>query len=203
VSSPTERLPRGRHNLSRDDVAGRQRARILTAFAEVVTEQGYVNTPVAAVLQRAGVSRETFYQQFSSKQDCFVAALEDTVGQLAVAIESSLTADGSPFDRFDRTLRIYLDTLAADPAKARLFLIETYAAGPEAMQRRLQLQARFVDGLAHIFAARTDPQRFACEALVGAVVASVTARFVNGDVDGLAELRPKLVALAGAWLERH
>ncbi|MDT4925986.1 MAG: hypothetical protein QOG01_3699 [Pseudonocardiales bacterium] len=200
MNDAAERLPRGRHKLSRDDVAGRQRTRILAAFAEVLTERGYVNTPVAAVLQRAGVSRETFYQQFSSKQDCFIAALEDTVGQLASAISTAVAVEGAPLDRFDQTMAIYLRALAADPAKARLFLIETYAAGPEAMQRRLQLQAQFVDGLVAIFGATAPAQRFACEALVGAIVAMVTAKFVNGDVGTLADLRPRLVELAGTWL---
>ncbi len=41
-----ERLPRGRHKLSREDVVGRQRERMLTALADVLTERGYANTPV-------------------------------------------------------------------------------------------------------------------------------------------------------------
>lgn len=200
MNDPAERLPRGRHKLSRDDVVGRQRARILAAFAEVLTEHGYVNTPVAAVLQRAGVSRETFYQQFSSKQDCFIAALEDTVARLASAISSAGAAEGTPAERFDHMMAAYLQALAADPATARLFLIETYAAGPEAMRRRLQLQGQFVAGLVAIFGATSPAQRFACEALVGAIVAMVTAKFVNGDVAALPELRPRLVELAGPWL---
>jgi AcrR family transcriptional regulator len=201
VSTPAWRLPRGRHNLSRDDVVDIQRGRILAAFAAVLTERGYVNTPVAAVIERAGVSRETFYQQFSSKQDCFVAALEATVDELAQTIGAAIASGaGTPLDRFDRTLQVYLDALAAEPAKARLFLIETYAVGPEPMQRRLQLQEQFVDGLVAVFAVTTAEQRHVCEALVGAVVAMVTAKFVSGDVAGLAGVRQPLVDLASAWL---
>jgi Transcriptional regulator len=196
-----ERLPRGRHKLSRADVAGRQRVRILHALTEVLTERGYVNTPVAAVLERAGVSRETFYQQFASKQDCFVAALEQAVGGLADAMTGAVTAGrGTPLQRFDRMLALYLDALAADPARARLFLIETYAAGPEAMRRRLALQAQFVDGIAALFARTAARDRAVCEALVGAVISMVTARFVAGDVAGLAAVRKPIVALAAATL---
>lgn len=201
MTSPAERLPRGRHRLSRDDVIGSQRARILTAFAEVLTERGYVNTPVAAVLARAGVSRETFYQQFASKEDCFVAALEDTVGELAARITSALASGhGTALEQFDRTLAVYLGALAADPARARLFLIETYAVGPEPMRRRLELQAQFVDGLVAIFGTTTPEQRLVCEAFVGAAVAMVTAKFVSGDVAGLDAVRTTLVDLARAWL---
>lgn len=193
------RLPRGRHKLSREHVAGQQRARILAALGEVLTERGYVNTPVAAIIERAGVSRETFYQLFASKQDCFIAALEDTVGGLASVFEHVLnSSDGDPVGRFDRLLEVYLGALAAVPDRARLFLIETYAAGEVAMRRRLELQTQFVDGLAEIFGARSAADRVACEALVGAVIALVTARFVEGDVAALTRLRAPLVELAAA-----
>lgn len=192
-----DRLPRGRHNLSRTDVTARQRARMLRAMAEVVTERGYVDTPVAAVIERAGVSRETFYQQFDSKQDCFVAALEETIGRLATQLAAVLDrATGSPHERYAALLRSYLDTVQAQPATARLFLIETYAAGPQAMRRRLELQRQFVDAVAGIFGARTAQGRFRAEALVATTISAVTARFVADDVSGLSSLRPKLLALA-------
>jgi AcrR family transcriptional regulator len=170
---------------------------MLRAMAEVVTERGYADTPVAAVIERAGVSRETFYQQFGSKQDCFVVALEDAIGRLAGALEAVLTSTGgTPIERYDALLAGYLDTVAARPAIARLFLIETYAAGPDAMRRRLELQEQFVDAVVRIFGARSAHGRFGAEALVAATVSAVTARFIADDVRGLAALRPKLLALA-------
>jgi AcrR family transcriptional regulator len=200
LGQPVTRLPRGRHELSRDEVASRQRARMLAAMAEAMTELGYVNTPVAEIIKRAGVSRETFYQQFSSKQDCFVAALEDTIDGLAGVLASGLAADGTPLQRFERALGAYLDALAADPGTARLFLIESYAAGADVMHRRLALQRRFVDALAAIFAVTSPRHRFACEAIVAATISMVTARFVENDVAGLTDLRSPLVQLAAELL---
>ncbi len=95
-------LPRGRHKLSRAEVTGSQRARMLQAMAEAMAERGYVGTPVAEIIRRAGVSRETFYQQFSSKQDCFLAGLEDAIGRLGTAMSAALRMDGEPVERFDR-----------------------------------------------------------------------------------------------------
>jgi AcrR family transcriptional regulator len=196
-----ERLPRGRHKLSREDVVVQQRERMITALADVLTERGYANTPVAAVIERAGVSRETFYQQFTSKQDCFIAAFEDAVGDVATALFAELGAtERTPLERFDRGLKVYLATLAAQPAKARLFLVETYAAGPEAVQRRIEIQAQFVDGIAALFGVTGKRRRAVCEALVGAVVSLVTARIIAGDVAGLAAVRAPIVELAAASL---
>jgi AcrR family transcriptional regulator len=193
-------LPRGRHHLSRDDVVGAQRARILQALAETMSERGYVGTPVAAILERAGVSRETFYQQFSSKPDCFIAALEDTIARLGRTLSAALDPGGAPLATFDRLLAAYLNALADDPATARLFLIETYAAGLDVMRRRLELQTQFVDGIADVFGVADAAGRFACEALVGAVISMVTSRFVANDVARLDALRAPLVELAGRLL---
>lgn len=206
TASPEPRLPRGRHHLSRDHVVGTQRARILRALAETMTERGYVATPVAAVIERAGVSRETFYQQFSSKQDCFAAALEDTIAGLTDIVAAESAEPGTPIETFDRMLGAYLNALAEQPATARLFLIESYAGGPEIMARRLSLQTRFVDGIAATFGVTSEQDRFACEALVGAIISLVTARFVAdsaGDLGaGLAGLQRPLVELAASLLSR-
>jgi AcrR family transcriptional regulator len=201
MTAAPDKLPRGRHNLSRSDVARRQRGRMLRAFAEVLTERGYADTPVAAIIERAGVSRETFYQQFGSKQECFVAALEEAIGRLATSLTAVMNGTtGTALERYDALLTGYLDTVAGQPDIARLFLIETYAAGPDAMRRRLELQQQFVDAIAGIFGAHSAQDRFAAEALVAATVSAVTARFIDGDVYGLRSLRPKMLALAEALL---
>lgn len=130
--SATRQLPRGRHGLPREAVVAAQRDRILLAMAEAMTENGYVGTPVAAVIKRAGVSRETFYEQFRSKEDCFEAAYERAAELMLTGI---LTATGAEFDgetgaeRIERLLGSYLDALAGQPAYARLFLVEVYAVG--------------------------------------------------------------------------
>ena len=113
---------------------------MMTAMADAMTERGYVGTTVGDVLARAGVSRETFYQQFSSKLDCFLAAF-DLAGDVVVAgMAQAAAAGGTPFERVDRAVTAYLDVLAAEPGFARLFLVEVHAAGPEAMRRRADLQ---------------------------------------------------------------
>ncbi|MFE2995811.1 TetR/AcrR family transcriptional regulator [Nocardia sp. NPDC059246] len=196
--SATRQLPRGRHGLPRETVVAAQRDRILLALAEAMAENGYVGTPVAAVIKRAGVSRETFYEQFRSKEDCFEAAYERAAELMLTGI---LTATGSEFDgetrteRIERVLGAYLDALAGQPAYARLFLVEVYAVGPEAIARRTQLQETFVAMVADVLGADTEEQRFACQTLVAALSAMVTARVAVGDLDGLRELREPLLDL--------
>lgn len=193
-------LPRGRHTLSRAEVAGSQRERMLQAMAEAMAERGYAATPVAEIIRRAGVSRETFYQQFASKQDCFLAGLEWALDRLGPALRAALRIEGDPVERFDRLVGIYLDALAHEPATARLFLIEIYAAGPDVARRRVELAEQFLDGLVEIFDARTEADRFACRALLAAIVSLVTGALAADDVDAVRELRAPLVGLVRSGL---
>lgn len=195
-----DRLPRGRHGLSREEVAGAQRERIVHGMATAMADEGYVGTSVTAILKRAGVSRQTFYELFASKEECFTAtyawAAEIVMRETARAAEGR-SPDGVPDDRagaIDRMLEVYLRGLASAPAFARVLLIETYAAGPAALASRVALQRRFAETLGAVLGASTDADRFACEALVGAVSQLVTARLATNDVDGLLALQEPLAA---------
>jgi AcrR family transcriptional regulator len=192
-----ERLPRGRHGLSRAEVERSQRDRMLLAIAVAMTEKGYVGTTVADVLKGAGVSRETFYQQFSSKLDCFMSAFDGAAELLIARVEATVgDATGTPFERFARGFSAYVDVLAEQPALARVFLVEVYAAGPEAVARRAALQARIVEGVASLVSASTPADRFACQLLVAGVSSLVTAPVVAGDVAALRRVRDEVLDIA-------
>ncbi len=187
-------LPRGRHGLPRETVVQSQRERILGAMAEVMAENGYVKTSVAMIIKRARVSRETFYEQFRSKEDCFEAAYERAVELLLARIDATVGAQSnSEPGRLDRILDAYLEGLVAEPAYARLYLVEVYAAGPTAITRRMTLQDTFTTLLGQALGASTEEQRFACQTLVAAIGALVTARVAAEDPDGLRALRAPLV----------
>jgi AcrR family transcriptional regulator len=190
------RLPRGRHRLSRAQVVASQRGRMLEAMARAVAEQGYAETSVADVLSRAGVSRETFYEQFHDKEDCFLVAYGACVDQLLETMTAAAEAPtADPLTRFDRALKAYLETMAGEGTLARVFLIEVYGAGPAATARRVEVFERFVDTVAEIFEP-LDPGRFDCEALVAAVSSLVTMRVSSGRLDELSGLRAPIIEVA-------
>ena len=209
VETPVQPLPRGRHRLPRAEVVSSQRTRMLLGMAEAMMDKGYADTTVADVIKRAGVSRETFYQQFSSKADCFMSAFDEAALLLMGAIEqagdlefATLTPhdgrdEATRLDQFDRTLGLYLDTLADNAPVARLFLVEVYAAGPEAIRRRVAIQRRIVDGVADILGVDPGDEagRFACDMLVNAIASMVTEPLVSPEPERLRELHGPIVAL--------
>jgi AcrR family transcriptional regulator len=186
----TRRLPRGRHDLSRTEVEADQRLRILIGIAEAMADGGYANTAVAAVLARAGVSRETYYRLFSDKLDGFLAAF-DLVSELLLAeMTTALDEPGTPLERVDGALTRYLATIAAHRPYARLFLIEAYAAGAEAIRRRQAVQQRIVAQLIEVLGTRSTAGRFACQSIVASVSSLIVAPIVEDDPAAILAIGP-------------
>ncbi|MEY2567672.1 MAG: hypothetical protein QOE35_2201 [Actinomycetota bacterium] len=193
--------------MSREEVELSQRKRLLDATTDAVAELGYVKTTVADILARAGVSRATFYQLFRDKEECFQAAYQANADLVAAAMAVALDGLQSgeeldPLARLDRVLGMYLAALRNAPALAQVFLVEVYAAGPEAIEQRRASLEGFVDIVAETHRGETgvlgtDPsQRFAAQAFVGAVSSLVTNAVGVGDTEGLLALREPLMRLA-------
>jgi len=196
AGAPPQQLSRGRHGLSREEVVASQRERMLRAMASAVAERGYARTTVAEVIRRAGVSRATFYEQFSDKDECFLAAHELAVQIVLAAVGEALAAaPDDPVDQIDRFLAAYLEILASEPHFAHTFLIEIYGAGPVALQRRMATQQLFTQAVAQTFGASTDDERFACETMVAAVSGLVTTRIGVGETRELPSLHGPLMDL--------
>src|SRR3712207_5072876 len=115
-----------------------QRARVLDAMGLVVAERGYANATVSDVVRAAGVSRSTFYEQFASKESCFLEAYRASVDALDERVRSAVrTAEGAGWRvQLRAGIRAYLDGLAVAPHLARMSLLEIHNAGPEALAAR-------------------------------------------------------------------
>jgi len=201
VNTRFEPLPRGRHGLTREQVRDSQRARLLLGMAETVAARGYPRATVADVLKRVHVSRETFYQHFADKEDCFLAVLDES----ALLLANTVAAGTGPADlpvlaRLDRLLTTYFAALTENAPFAHVFFVESQAAGLRAHQKRIEVQERFVALVIATFAnsrewqAMPDPE-FACRILVGGISSLVSAALVKGETERLPEMAPKLVRL--------
>jgi AcrR family transcriptional regulator len=200
-------LPRGPHNLARGDVLASQRQRMLEAMAETVAEKGYGGTTVGDVVSGAGVSRKTFYEHFSDKEECFLAAFDSGVDALLDAIAAAKPDDATRMGLVRARVRAYLTTLAARPAFARTFLIEVFAAGPRALERRRRVHARFEQFLRalHAEARREFPdlpevRDAVWVAAVGALNEVVSHHVNEGRIEELPELEDTLVEIQAALL---
>ncbi|HEY6762873.1 MAG TPA: TetR/AcrR family transcriptional regulator [Baekduia sp.] len=199
VDGPTHALrvlPRGRHAAPRHVVAESQRERVLVAMADAVAEKGYAHVAVADVIARAGVSRRSFYEHFTNKEDAFLAAYDAGVGGLLDAIAEAEAAAGDELlARARAGTEVYLQLLADNPAFARTFLIEVLGAGPAALERRDAVHARFAQRLADGFDAIAGgadalprPEDYVFRAAVGAIHELVTACLLKRGAEALPDL---------------
>jgi len=131
-----EQLRGGNHGLTPEQVAESQRVRILGAMRELVAAHGYHDVPVASVIQHAGVSRKTFYELYSSKEECFVAIYEQEIERVLAPTLQAFEGSERWSDRLRTALGVLLGTLATNPAAARICFVEVLAAGPRALERR-------------------------------------------------------------------
>jgi AcrR family transcriptional regulator len=135
-------LPRGRGSLPPAQVAEAQRQRILRAMVSAVATLGYANVRIADVVNRARVSRQSFYAQFADKEECF---LEAHAAGLDLIVErlGRWSVDDPPADDDDPTTAVrsavtaYLRLAADEPEFARCMLIELAAIGPAGLEARL------------------------------------------------------------------
>lgn len=76
----TERRSWGK--VSHSERYRKQRRDLLRAAVRIAGRKGYDGTRVADIVAEAGLSKSTFYEHFSSKEDCFVELHRRTSGQM-------------------------------------------------------------------------------------------------------------------------
>lgn len=98
MPSPQQRMPREQR---RDQLVGVARA--------VFAGRGYRTTSMDTIAEEAGVSKPVLYQHFASKQDLYLALIDDSARHLAGQVEHALNSTDDPRGRIRATYRAYFD----------------------------------------------------------------------------------------------
>jgi len=191
-----EQLPRGRHGLAPETVVESQRSRILTAMVEVTAERGFADCRIADVIAYAGVSRKTFYELFSDKEDCFLAAYDLWLGRLFSTTAEAFDSPGEAAwaERIRFGMASFLEFIAEHPAAAGFCIVEVLAAGPKALARRdagVRQFTHFVDsGRAET---TTQLPGITALAIVGGIHELLYSEIIHGATAQLPGRLPELV----------
>jgi AcrR family transcriptional regulator len=201
-------FPAGMRSLPADLVSAVQRERLLAGMLRACAQLGYRELTVQDVLERAGVSRPTFYEHFENKEDCFLAALDAAAGRLRDRVEAAASESG---DRWRDRLRMAVEELLrfvdAEPDAARTLIVEARASCPAALERRDELLDRFAACIdtqvrAEVAAAETISP-IAAAGVVGGIDSLLYDRINREDTDGLPALVPSLMYFAVLPFEGH
>lgn len=179
-----------------------QRSRLLGAAIRMAGAEGYAGMTVSAVISKAGVSRKTFYEFFSDREDIFLAAFDLVVERALAGARAAYDRGDSWPERLRHLLESGLAALAANPHEARMGFVEVLAAGPRALQRRDAAMREFMQFLAPGYDAsgRAGGEDaippLMPEAIVGAVFEIVYARVLQERTAELPELLDQLMYCA-------
>jgi AcrR family transcriptional regulator len=193
------KLPRGPHALPQEVVIAHQRERLLDAATQAMAEEGYAELTVRDLIDRAGVSRRTFYQLFEDKIDCVFAAHERAVERLSEVLVEACKQELPWPRRVSSAIVGALAFAVRSPSDAQLVVVACHTAsepklagrGHAAHERLAELlrTGRRQNGAGHV------PPELTEQAVVGAAMAVVGARLQAGEVATLPLLAPELTEI--------
>jgi AcrR family transcriptional regulator len=168
---------------------------ILRAMLEVCGEKGFRQVAVQDVIDRYDGNRVQFYRHFASKAECYAAAYDAWIGQLADrALDLAKAEHG-----WRPGLRAGLDELARfaeqGPALARGLLVEVHVAGGPSLRRRAEVGERFaraIDRGRRERGADRSPPPITAQFMLGAVESTLTGALIAGEPQAFAAAVPEL-----------
>jgi AcrR family transcriptional regulator len=189
----------GRQPLSREFIAQHQRARIFAALAAETARSGYRGVTIADIVARAGIARNTFYENFSSKEDCFLAAQEMAMTEaLTRVVDAAGELEHWPA-RVEAGLDAFLHYVASEPALARTCMVESLSAGPAALARYEESLQSFVS----LFRLGREVSPHGGElpptleeAIIGGIFWIIYQRIVTGETETIEAILPEVVEFA-------
>jgi AcrR family transcriptional regulator len=162
-------------------VTGMQRRRLLRAMDEVLAEGGIEGATVGRISKRAGVSRRTFYEVFEDREECFLAALDETVERIGAEVVPAYAREAKWSVRIRAALTVLLEHFDAHPGTARVCVVETLRGGPEVLERRRRVLAAVsaaVDEGRGEAREGSEPLPLTAEGVVGGALAVIHARLL-------------------------
>ena len=193
------RLPRGPHALPQDVVIAHQRERLLAAVAAATAEEGYADLTVRGLIDRAGVSRRTFYQLFDDKNECVFAAHERAFERLSEVLVGACRMRLPWPDRVAAAIGASLDYAVRSPEEAQLVVVACHTASEPKLASRGHAAHEKLADLLRAGRKQTEvkhtPPDLTEQAGVGAAMAVVGARLLAGEVAALPLLAPELTQI--------
>jgi AcrR family transcriptional regulator len=198
LSERLAKMPPGRHLVPRDFVSQNQRERMLLATAELVAERGYRKTTIELIAKTARVALVTFYEHFAGKEECFLAAFDESVAAAAEVFAELLDPEQPWPEQIASGLEIFLEMVVTEQARARLCLVESQAAGSAALARYQEMLESVAPKLRE--GRELNPRAASLPdglevAIAGGLAWLVHRRLLAGQVDGLKALLPEMLQI--------
>ena len=180
-------------------VTSSKRQTILDGMLEAVGAEGYEATSVRTVLDRTGVYRQAFYDNFADKDDCYLQAYDAGVERVEALALAAAAEEETWTGKLRAGLGALLDFLDAEPDVGRALVVEVHAAGPRGLAKRGAAMARvnsFLDQAREVGGGSESPPPIAGEGIAAGIHAVIHSRLATGSSDGFRQLLPEFMYFA-------
>lgn len=163
---------------------------------EAVGADGYENTSVRTVLDRCGLYRQAFYDDFRDKEDCYLQAYDVGLGRVEAKILTAAAGAEDWHGEVRAGLGTLLDFLDTEPDVGRALLVEVHPAGEAALAKRdaAMWRAREVIDRGRLAAlGAPEPPAIAAEAAASGIHAVLHSRLAAGGRGGFRRLLPEFM----------
>jgi AcrR family transcriptional regulator len=165
-------------------------SRLLEAMAHVAASQGLAAASIAAVVAEAGVSKRTFYEHFTGKDDCFLALYRAASRSALRTLREAVDATKPWQQQVEHALAAYLAHLAAGPQVVRMLFIEIHHLGPAGAQARREVMQALADFMLETIRDRSALNAERAMAAVGGIHELVLQAIERGEAADLQRLAP-------------
>jgi AcrR family transcriptional regulator len=208
LANSSGKFPSGVRRFPAELIRAIQRERLIVAMLSAAADLGYLETNVQDVIDRAGVSRPTFYEHFSNKEDCFLAAFDTSADRLRKKVAAATRKGGEVWrDRVRFALEALLRFASREPATARTMVVEARAASAAAVKRRVELMDEFALCLQtqarELLPDSAGDNPLTAAGIVGGVESLLYSRLCKHEYDQLEALLPSLMYFVVLPYEGH
>src|SRR6202020_49492 len=105
------------------------RQRLIEGLAASIQEQGFRDTKIADIVRHARTSRRTFYAEFASKEECYVALLDLMNAELRDRIGAAVDPAAPWQEQVRQSVVAYVDSVESEPAVTLSWIRELPALG--------------------------------------------------------------------------
>lgn len=133
------------HPSSRDELRADQRRRLLNAMATILTQDGFHGARIQDIAREAKVSLRTFYAEFETKEQCFLALHRELIDQMIKTVGDAVDFSQPWKEVMREGFQTYYGALAAFPRMTRAISIELATLSDDARRQRDDALEQFAD----------------------------------------------------------
>jgi len=186
--------------------AAATKERVLEAAEQVFAEKGFHETAMDEIVTVSGASKGSIYFHFPSKENLFLAVMEQLGRRLIQRVEREVAQVEAPAERLDVALETALRTLTRHKSLAKLLLAKGYSMGPGYAEKRQEVMGEFAalcERLGHQITEVTSPIDGARAARAFAAVWGIPGGDIDAHLARQSDHGASWIVRVGRWLRAH